>query len=106
MRGFGEIAEEYDRGRRGENVEFWAEETARLAHLDDGSLVLDLGCGTGIYTLGIGLKTSASMSGLDPSVNMLRRAKAKSRSVSWFNAVGEWMPLRSGVFDCVFSSQV
>lgn len=103
---FEKIAKEYDEGRRGENVEFWAEETALLAQLDEESLVLDLGCGTGIYTLGIGRRTSASMCGLDPVVGMLGQARAKSRAASWVNAVGEWIPVRSGVLDCIFSSQV
>ncbi len=106
MREFEAIAKEYDKGRRGESVEFWAGETARLAHLDDGSLVLDLGCGTGIYTVGIGLETGASMCGLDPVSTMLARACEKTRTIPWMNAVGEWLPMRAGVFDCLFSSQV
>jgi ubiquinone/menaquinone biosynthesis C-methylase UbiE len=46
------------------------------------------------------------MCGLDLSVGMLRQAKNKTNSMYWFNAVGEWMPVRPEVFDCVFSSQV
>lgn len=103
---FTRILAEYDKGRSSENVEFWAEEAALIAGLDEDSTVLDLGCGTGIYTIGIGLRTRATMCGLDPSVGMLMQAKAKTALVHWFNAVGEAMPLRQGVFDCVFSSQV
>ena len=44
--------------------------------------------------------------GLDSSVGMLLQAKRKTASNHWFNAVGEWIPVRAGVFDCVFSSQV
>jgi SAM-dependent methyltransferase len=106
MKEFTKVAREYDKGRSSEDVEFWAEETARLAYLGDGSLVLDLGCGTGIYTIGIGSHASACLCGLDPSVGMLRQAKEKTTSIHWFNAVGEWIPVRPGVFDCVFSSQV
>ena len=106
MRGFEAVAKEYDKGRRGESIEFWAEETARLAGLDDGSLVLDLGCGTGIYTVGIGLETAASMCGLDPTPTMLARARERLKSIPWMNAVGEWLPIRACVFDGVFSSQV
>ena len=106
MKEFTRIAGEYDRGRKGEDVEFWAAETQRLAGLGESSLVLDLGCGTGIYTLGIGARTSATMCGLDPSPGMLGRAREKSASASWFNAAGERLPLRGGVLDCVFSSQV
>jgi ubiquinone/menaquinone biosynthesis C-methylase UbiE len=103
---FTKVAGEYDKGRSSEDVELWAEETVRLADIGDGSLVLDLGCGTGIYTIGIGSHASACMCGLDPSVGMLRQAKGKTTSIHWFNAVGEWIPVRPGVFDCVFSSQV
>jgi ubiquinone/menaquinone biosynthesis C-methylase UbiE len=106
MREFTKIAGEYDKGRRGEDVEFWAAETEKLAALDNSSLVLDLGCGTGIYTLGIEARTSAKMCGLDPSAGMLGQAREKLGSVSWFNAAGERLPLRGGIFDCVFSSQV
>lgn len=60
----------------------------------------------GIYTLGIGSFAFATMCGLDPSIGMLGQAREKSASVHWFNVVGEWMPVRSSVFDCVFSSQV
>jgi len=106
MSGFEGIAKEYDKGRSREDVEFWADETKRLAELDEGSIVLDLGCGTGIYTLGIGRRTSAAMCGLDPVEGMLGQARAKSRDVSWLNAVGEWIPFRPAVFSCIFSSQV
>lgn len=103
---FTRISTEYDKGRSSENVEFWVEETALIAGLDEESTVLDLGCGTGIYTVGIGLRTRATMCGLDPSAGMLVQARAKTASVHWFNAVSEAMPLRQGVLDCVFSSQV
>ena len=100
------VADEYDRGRRRESVGFWAKETARLANLHGGSLVLDLGCGTGIYTLAVGLGASAFTCGIDPAVAMLAQARAKSRVTPWIVAVGEEIPIRPGVFDCIFSSQV
>ena len=106
MKEFAKVAGEYDKGRSSEDVVFWARETTRLADFGEGSLVLDLGCGTGIYTLGLGLLTSATMCGLDPSAGMLKQAKAKTASVHWLNAAGEYMPLRPDIFDCVFSSQV
>ena len=106
MKEFTRIAGDYDKGRSGENIQFWAEEAQRLTNVDEQSRILDLGCGTGIYTLGLGEQTSALMCGLDPSVGMLARAREKSSTVHWFNAVGENVPIRDGVFDCVFSSQV
>lgn len=106
MSEFTKIAGDYDKGRKGEAIEFWADEVTRLAHLDWNSQILDLGCGTGLYTRGMGVETSATLCGLDPSLGMLERAREKSTEVHWFCAVGEGLPLRSGVFDCVFSSQV
>ena len=103
---FQKIASDYDKGRSSESVEYWAEEVRRLSGLDEGSLVLDLGCGTGIYTLGIGAETGATMCGLDPVPGMLAQAKVKAKELILFNAIGEWLPLRPEVFDCIFSSQV
>jgi len=106
MSGFESIAKEYDKGRSREDVEFWADEAKRLAKLDEWSIVLDLGCGTGIYTMGIRGRTFAVMCGLDPVGGMLGKAREKSKDVSWLNAVGEWAPFRPAIFTCVFSSQV
>lgn len=103
---FGKIANEYDKGRKSENVELWGRETKRLAELDENSIVLDLGCGTGLYSVGIGAETDAVMLGMDPVQSMLGQAREKSRDVHWFNGIGEWLPLRQKVLDCIFSSQV
>lgn len=103
---FSRIASEYDKGRRGEDLELWGKETKRLANLEEEDLVLDLGCGTGLYTVGIGRESNALMCGMDPAVGMLGQAREKSRDAHWFNGIGEWLPVRAGLLDCIFSSQV
>lgn len=103
---FSRIASEYDKGRKGENVEFWGQETTRLANIEEEDLVLDLGCGTGLYTVGVGRESNALMLGMDPEVGMLGQAREKSKDVHWFNGIGEWIPVRDGLFKCIFSSQV
>jgi ubiquinone/menaquinone biosynthesis C-methylase UbiE len=103
---FSRIASEYDKGRRGEDLELWGKETKRLANLEEEDLVLDLGCGTGLYTVGIGRESNALMCGMDPAVGMLGQAREKSRDVHWFNGIGESLPVRAGLLDCIFSSQV
>ena len=103
---FSRIASEYDKGRKGENLELWGKETKRLANLEEEDIVLDLGCGTGLYTVGIGWESDALMCGMDPAVGMLGQAREKSRDVHWFNGIGEWLPVRDGLLDCIFSSQV
>jgi len=105
-REFSRIASEYDRGRSGEDLELWGNETKRLTSLEEEDIVLDLGCGTGLYTVGIGRESDALMLGLDPAVGMLGQAREKSRDVHWFNGIGEWLPVRDGLLDCIFSSQV
>ncbi|MCW4051324.1 MAG: methyltransferase domain-containing protein [Candidatus Bathyarchaeota archaeon] len=103
---FSKIANEYDKGRRGENVELWGAETKSLAGLTEESRVLDLGCGTGLYTVGVGREAECQMLGMDPVPGMLGQAREKSKDVHWFNGIGEWLPLRDGVLDSIFSSQV
>ena len=103
---FSRIASEYDKGRRGEDLELWGNETRRLANLEEEDLVLDLGCGTGLYAVAIGRESDALMCGMDPAVGMLGQAREKSRDVHWFNGIGEWLPVREGFLDCIFSSQV
>jgi ubiquinone/menaquinone biosynthesis C-methylase UbiE len=103
---FSRIASQYDRGRRGEDLELWGNETKRLANLEEEDIVLDLGCGTGLYTVGTGRESDALMLGMDPAVGMLDQAREKSRDVHWFNGIGEWLPVRNGLLDCIFSSQV
>ena len=103
---FGKIAKEYDKGRSSENVEFWAEETQRLAGLSEESYILDLGCGTGLYTAGLQQQTGATICGFDPVPGMLGQAREKFDLIHFFTGVGEHIPLRQGLFDCVFSSQV
>jgi ubiquinone/menaquinone biosynthesis C-methylase UbiE len=103
---FGKIAKEYDKGRSSENVELWAAETRRLAGLGEYSIILDLGCGTGLYTVGLLEETGATTCGFDPVPEMVGQARNKLHGVHWFNAMGEQMPLRPDVLDCVFSSQV
>jgi len=103
---FGRIANDYDKGRRGENIELWGRETRRLAGLTEDSMVLDLGCGTGLYTVGVGSAADCLMIGMDPVPSMLDKAREKSKDVHWVNGVAESMPFRQDIVDCIFSSQV
>jgi ubiquinone/menaquinone biosynthesis C-methylase UbiE len=103
---FRKITNEYDKGRRRENTEFWANETRKIGDLNSESIILDLGCGTGLYTVVLGKSINAIMCGLDPVSEMLKQARNKSKKAFWINAVGEYLPFRSKTLDCIFSSQV
>jgi ubiquinone/menaquinone biosynthesis C-methylase UbiE len=103
---FNKVSVEYDRGRVSEDIWFWAGEAERLAHIDSGSLVVDMGCGTGNYGLGIRARTHATVVGFDPSIGMLRQAREKTPDFPVVQSVAEHMPFRGDVFDLVYAAQV
>src|SRR6266571_8944876 len=82
----------------------------RLARLQSGDCVLDIGCGTG--TLAIAAKQQVGVKGrvygLDASPEMLARAEKKARKASvevvFRNGVVEKMPFPDAQFDAVLST--
>ena len=69
-----------------------------------GEIILDAGCGTGIFTLDI-LSSGASVVGLDLSLPMLVRAGQKARSNPFRVVLGDMMnlPFPENSFDRVIS---
>ncbi|UCD22154.1 MAG: class I SAM-dependent methyltransferase [Chloroflexota bacterium] len=63
--------------------------------------VLEVGCGTG-YWLQALRRQGCDVVGLDPSINMLRIARRKSRQPSFIKACAEAIPCRQTFFDRVF----
>ena len=51
-----------------------------------GKTIVDLGCGTGRFALGLAKTSGASLIGIDASEAMLARARAKSSSIVWVHA--------------------
>jgi len=107
----------YDRIARGydlvENVYFWLKRLDRRAiragYLDalvipEGGRVLEVSIGTGINLQW--LPSSARVSGLDLSINMLRRAARaaarQGRDVTLVHGQAEALPFATAAFDCVF----
>ncbi len=82
----------------------------------EGSRVLEIGCGTGNYISAIASATGAVCTGIDPSAEMLRRARAnpalpKNRmaerpEVTFVRAGAEDVPLADRQFDLVYSVDV
>jgi ubiquinone/menaquinone biosynthesis C-methylase UbiE len=103
---FNKVSREYDRGRVSEDTWFWAGEAERLAHLDLDSLVVDMGCGTGNYGLGVQARTGATVVGFDPSIEMLRQLKGKISGFPAVQSVAEHIPFRGEVFNLVYAAQV
>lgn len=74
-----------------------------LRFVEPGQRVLDLGCGTGINMDWL-REQRVSAFGLDPSSEMIRRARDKGHSVMRGTAVR--FPFRSETFDLVYSFKV
>lgn len=70
---------------------------AALAQSSQGHY-LDIGCGTGNYTIALAAK-GGDWVGLDLAAAMLARARAKAPSLSWVEARAEALPFASGIFD-------
>jgi ubiquinone/menaquinone biosynthesis C-methylase UbiE len=86
------------------------EKTLRLARVESGESVLDVGCGTG--TLAIAAKrligAEGSAYGIDASPEMVARATKKARKagveVVFKNAVAQALPFPDAHFDVVLST--
>ena len=74
----------------------------------DVANVIDLGCGTGRYSLALADTFDAPVVGVDPSRKMLDQARSKFNDsrISFVDACGESIPLSDGSADLVFMSMV
>ena len=68
-----------------------------LLGVKQGSLCLDIGCGTGNYTIALSEK-GLSLCGVDPSEKMLASARAKSTEISWLTGTAENIPAKESTF--------
>jgi ubiquinone/menaquinone biosynthesis C-methylase UbiE len=59
---------------------------------------LDIGCGTGNYTVALAQKKGMQFTGVDPSEVMLKEARGKSKEIEWVNGVAENIPFADGTF--------
>lgn len=59
---------------------------------------LDVGCGTGNYTIALHEK-GLQITGVDPSSEMLNIAKSKSKEINWHSGRAEQLPFNNHSFD-------
>ena len=62
-----------------------------------GEFYLDIGCGTGNYTIELN-KRGVKFYGVDPSDKMLEEAKFKSQKIIWVNGSAESVPVENKYF--------
>jgi len=68
--------------------------------------VLEVGCGTGNYLIAIRELVGCSCWGIDPSMEMLAQARARSGQVQLLQGKAEQLAFPDGQFDFVFSVNV
>jgi ubiquinone/menaquinone biosynthesis C-methylase UbiE len=105
-----EIAATYDRARglAPERARLWRDLLSAYADQSAVSLVLDLGCGTGRFSVLLAEHFGVLVIGIDPSRKMLDQARRKPaiRNVVYQQGSAEALPLRDGSIDLVFMSNV
>lgn len=108
----GDIARRYDRARAlpAATLELWLQTLAR--HAGRPRAIVDVGCGTGRFTLALALHFAARVVGVDPSSKMLGEARdALARApeelrVEFREGTAERLPLEDGRADLLFLSMV
>ena len=84
---YSQIASLYDKGRTisEQNIDLWLRAIARLSGGSEGDRVLDLGCGTGRFSIPMATKLGYRVTGVDFSAEMLEVARGKDSDyvVTW-----------------------
>ncbi len=107
---YSKIASFFDRGRSlsEQNMALWLNLIAKLSGASKGARVLDLGCGTGRFSLPMANRLGFDVTGADSSAEMLAKAKQKdsSSTVNWMLADANALTFPGGSFDLVFMSHL
>lgn len=107
---YSEIAPYYDKVRitSPEILNFWASKIAHYGSIDKDSKVLDIGCGTGRFSKALAEITGAQVYAIDPSQEMLDKAKKKdkNKNIEWSKGKAEDLPFPDEYFDCVYMTFV
>jgi ubiquinone/menaquinone biosynthesis C-methylase UbiE len=74
-----------------------------LLELKTDGHYLDIGCGTGNYTIALQQK-GLQFTGVEPSDIMLEQAKAKSKNIAWIKGTAENIPFDNETFDGALGS--
>lgn len=80
--------------------------TERLLHHlqpQHDRLYLDIGCGTGNYTIAFAVKGFRFI-GVDPSEQMLNIANSRNQDISWIKGTAEHIPIEDKAFDGIIAT--
>lgn len=82
---------------------FIAEQLYKSVFSKVEGLYLDIGCGTGNYTLALKEK-GLRVCGIDPSEKMLEKARMRDSAVEWKKGKAENIPADDNLFDGIFGT--
>ncbi len=107
---YSDIASYYDKVRitSPDYMKFWCSRIAYYGSINKDSKVLDIGCGTGRFTITLAKVTDAQVYAVDPSEEMLSKAKRKDKKnkVIWRKGSAENLQFPDEYFDCVYMTFV
>ena len=107
---YNKIASFYDKGRSlsRQNIEQWLGIIARLSGAQEGACFLDLGCGTGRFSLPVALNLGYRVTGADSSPEMLDKAREKDIDgrITWDVQDAQSLNYVDESFDVVFMSHL
>ncbi len=74
--------------------------------IDSSSHILEVGCGTGNYSIALHEATACRGAGIDPSAEMLAVARSRTNALYFRQAKAESLPFTQPGFDLIFSVDV
>ena len=81
-------------------------ELIRVSAISSNSKVLDVGCGTGNYSVALRTLVGCMVWAVDPSEEMLSKAKERSAEINFISGKAEKLDFSQSFFDMVFSVDV
>src|SRR5262245_22047670 len=91
-----------------DNLTFWVPQLIRIGRLTPATPILDLGCGTGGFTLGLQALTGARVVGVDVAFHRVKYAAQKpaGHALCWIHGDAEALPFAQASFARVLLSLV
>lgn len=104
---YSKIAKYFD-SVRSKQIGVWSSKIIEYGMIDPNCTVLDIGCGTGRFSLTLAREQNPIMCALEPSIEMLKQAatKDKTRRILWILGDGQKLPFRDDFFNCVYMTLV
>jgi ubiquinone/menaquinone biosynthesis C-methylase UbiE len=107
---YSNIASYYDKGRSlsEQNIDLWLGLVVKLSRMSEGARLLDLGCGTGRFSILMATRLRFCVTGADSSREMLEKAREKDATslVQWDLEDAQHLTYPEDSFDGVFISHL